>query len=231
MEVASHSMRQLPENERPRERLVRYGSEVLSTAELIAVILGSGMKGKSVLALAQELLAHFGDLETLSQATVAELCEIRGLGQAKAIQLVAAFRLGDRATRELPPARLRIDHPAQAYALLKDELQNEKREQLVVILQDVRRVVICCETVAVGTLSNILVHPREVFYPAIRHKASSLILVHNHPSGDPTPSPQDRHLTTVLVEAGRLMGIPVTDHVIIGCDRFVSLRQAGMSFD
>lgn len=224
------SLRHMPESERPRERLSRHGADVLSSAELIAVILGSGMKGKSVLQLSQEVLSHFGSLEKLSDATVAELRQIKGLGEAKAIQLVAAFNLGTRAARGLVAQRPRIETPNQAYQLVKDELQDEKRELFLIIMQDIRRQVIRHEVIAVGTLSNILVHPREVFYPAIRHKASTIILVHNHPSGDPTPSPQDRHLTVSLIEAGRTIGIPVTDHIIVGRGRFVSLRQEGMEF-
>lgn len=225
-----YSIRQLPESERPRERLGRHGPDALSSAELVAIILGSGTKGRSVLQLSQELIAHFGSLERLAQATAAELRQIKGLGQAKSIQLMAVFGIANRVNQHKSPARMRVESPHQAYQLVKKELENEKRELFVVILQDIRRQVIRHEVVAVGTLSNILVHPREVFYPAIRHKATSMILVHNHPSGDPTPSPQDRHLTTVLVEAGKLIGISVTDHLIIGRDCFLSLRQEGMAF-
>lgn len=229
-EKEGYTIQQLPLEDRPRERLARHGSDSLATAELIAIILGSGTRGKSVLQLSQEILSHFGSLENLSQATMQELRQIKGVGAAKAIQLLAVFSLGARLAKLAQPEPMRIESPEQAYQLVKDELEREKREFFVVILQDVRRQVICHETVAVGTLSNILVHPREVFYPAIRNKASSVILVHNHPSGDPTPSAQDRHLTSVLVEAGRLIGIPVTDHIIIGKGTYVSLRQQGVAF-
>lgn len=227
----TYSIQQMPESERPRERLGRHGPQALSSAELLAVVLGSGTKGKSVLALSQELLAHFGSLERLSQATVSELRQIKGVGEAKAVQLVATFGLALRLSQQTVAPRSRIENPLQAYQLVKDELESELRELFLVIMQDIRRQLICKEVVAVGTLSNILVHPREVFYPAIRHKASSVILVHNHPSGDPTPSPQDRHLTAVLIEAGRMVGIPVTDHVVVGRGKYVSLREEGMAFD
>lgn len=228
---SSFSIQQLPTSDRPRERLSRYGADALSSAELIAIVLGSGMRGRSVLQLAQELIAHFGSLENLAQATQAELRQIKGLGEAKALQLLAVFNLGLRTTRPPADPTPRIDRPEQIYQLLRDELENEKRELFVVVLLDIKHTVICHETVAVGTLSNILVHPREVFYPAIRHKASSIIVVHNHPSGDPTPSPQDRCLTAGLLESGRLMGIPVNDHVIIGRGRFISMREQGLPFE
>lgn len=225
------SMHALPATERPRERLLQSGAETLSAAELIAIILGSGTRGKSVLQLAQEVMMHFETLDRLSQATVAELCQLKGLGKAKALQLTAAFGLMRRLQRIQAPPKCRLQTPSQAYLLVKDELEEEKRELFLVLLQDVRRHFLRREIVAVGTLSHILVHPREVFYPAIRHKAASLVLVHNHPSGDPTPSAQDRHLTATLIEAGRLIGIPVADHLVIGKGRYFSFREEGMEFD
>lgn len=229
--MSSLALQQLPPTERPRERLVAQGPEALSNAELIAIILGSGIRGKSVLHLAQELLAQFGSLENLTQATLEELQQVKGLGIARTLQLLAAFSLASRVSRSSPNLLHRMDTPQQAYLQVGHALAEEKRELFLVLLLDVRLRLICSETVAVGTLSHILVHPREVFYPAIRHKASSLLLVHNHPSGDPTPSPQDLKLTSVLVEAGRLIGIPVRDHIVVGRGAFVSLREEGLSFD
>lgn len=221
----------MPEEERPRERLIHSGAESLSTAELIAIILGSGSKTKPILQLAQEVVARFGSLSQLAEATLAELLEIKGIGSAKAIQLKAAFNLGLRASRQAVKAKYRIEHPQHAYHLLKEELENEKREFFVVILQDVKGYVICHEIISIGTLSETIVHPREVFYPAIRHKAASFIIAHNHPSGDPTPSTQDFELTKVLLEASRLMNIPLMDHLIIGYQKYISLRQQGFSFN
>lgn len=226
----TYSILQLPENERPRERMLRYGPESMSTQELIAILLGSGIKGMPVLQLAHELLTRFGSLQKLTEATVEELCLVKGLGQAKAIQLKAAFSVGLRASRQVIAPKVRIEHPVHAYHLVKDELEMEKRELFVVILLDVRNCEICHQVVAIGTLSNTLVHPREVFYPAIRHKAASVILVHNHPSGDPSPSKEDYEVTKNLVEVGKLMGIPVNDHLIIGESSYVSLRQNGFCF-
>lgn len=217
--------------ERPRERLLTQGGEALSTTELIAIILGSGTKSMPVLKLAQEILFRFGSLQNLSQATIEELCQIKGLGQAKAMQLKASLMLGLRASKQTIALKYRIENPVHAYHLVKDLLEQEKRELFGVILQDTKGYVIAHEIVAIGTLSNSLIHPREVFYPAIRRKAASLILVHNHPSGDPTPSTQDLEITKTLIEVGKLMSIPVNDHLIVGEQRYVSLRQKGVMFN
>lgn len=226
-----YSIQQLPLSERPRERLQRHGPEVVSTAELIALILGSGTKNKSVLDLSQEILVRFGGLEKLSDATLAELCQIKGIGMAKAIQLKAALCLGLRASRFAVEKKYRIENPLHAYHLLKEGLEREKKELFVVILLDTKGFVICHEIVAIGTLSQTLVHPREVFYPAIRHKAATIILAHNHPSGDPTPSKEDYELTTALVKAGHMVGLPVQDHIIIGHQCYFSIRQKGFDFN
>jgi len=228
--MPSYNVQSLPENERPRERLMRHGPEALTTAELIAILLGSGMKGMPILQLSQSIIATFGDLQKLSEATMAELCSIKGLGPAKALQLRAALSLGLRAAKANPTVKYRIETPLHVYNLIKDEIANAKKEHFIVILQDIKGFVIDYVTVAVGTLSQTLVHPREVFNPAIRHHAASIILAHNHPSGDPTPSPEDYELTKILVEAGHLMGIPINDHLIIGGNQYISLRQLGISF-
>lgn len=228
--LTNYSIQELPEEERPRERLVRFGAESLSTAELIAIILGSGSKSKPILQLAYEIVSRFNGLRQLSEATLPELLEIKGIGLAKAIQLKAAFNLGMRASKQVISSKYRIEHPSHAYHLLKEEMENEKRELFVVIFQDIKGYVICYEIISIGTLSQTLVHPREVFYPAIRHKAASLIVAHNHPSGDPTPSPQDFELTKVLVEASALLSIPLHDHLIIGNQGYVSMRQQGICF-
>ena len=228
--MTHYSIQHLPEEERPRERLMRSGAESLSSAELIAIILGSGSKTKPILQLAQEVVSRFGGLRQLAEATLTELLEIKGIGMAKAIQLKAALNLGMRASKQVVTPKYRIDHPSHAYYLLKEELEHEKRELFVAIMQDVKGYVICHEVISIGSLSQTLVHPREVFYPAIRHKASSLIVAHNHPSGDPTPSQQDYELTKILVDASRLLNIPLHDHLIIGQQRYLSLRQQGFPF-
>lgn len=220
-----YSILNLPEMERPRERMVQNGAEALSAAELIAIILGSGTKETPVLQLAQQLIAKFGGLQQLSEATVEELCQVKGIGQAKAIQLRATFNLGIRASRQNIGLKYKIEHPIHVYNLIKDDLIAEKREVFLVILLDAKGCTLGHHVVSIGTLTEAPVHPREVFYPAIRHKAVSIILAHNHPSGDLTPSIQDRELTLQLIEAGKLIGIPVNDHIIISSQGYLSLRQ------
>ncbi len=225
-----YSILHMPEEERPRERLVRRGSEALSSAELIAIILGNGTKEVPVMQLAQAVLARFGTLRQLAEATIDELLQIKGIGMAKAIQLKASFSLGARASHQVAAPRYKIDNPIHAYHLIKEELIKEKRELFLVILLDVKSVLITHQIVSIGSLSNTLVHPREVFYPAIRHKASSMILAHNHPSGDPTPSKEDYEITKTLIETGKIVGISVVDHLIVSQEGYISLRQQGFNF-
>lgn len=224
-QATGYTIQQMPEAERPRERLLQHGPESISSAELIAIILGSGTKGCSVLQIAQELLVKFGTLQKFSEASLEELQQIKGLGQAKAIQLKAALCLGLRASRQSAEQKYKIVNPLHAYHYIKEELEHEKRELIVVILQNSKGYALSHHIVATGALSQALVHPREIFHPAIRHKAASLVIVHNHPSGDPAPSPDDLKVTKVLIEAGRLVDIPINDHLIIGLGRYVSLRQ------
>ena len=221
-------MNSLPDQERPRERLRRLGAEALSSTELLAVILGCGTKGFPVLELSKELVTHFGGLRNLADATVEELMLIKGLGAAQAIKLKAAFSLGKRAFHPGLRKRYKIETPEHAYHYLKDFLSEETKEVLVSLLLDTKGYVIAKKTVSIGTLSHTLAHPREVFFDAVRHKAASLVLAHNHPSGDPTPSSHDIEMTTQLIKAGELMGIPLQDHLIVGSRTFVSLREVGL---
>lgn len=229
-ELGSYTVQKLPSDERPREKMLRHGGESLSTIELIAVILGTGTKDKPVLQLAQDILMRFGNLQRLYEATIEELCQIRGVGLAKAMQLKAAFCLGAKFSKQAVSPKLRVDNPMVAYRLLKDELQHETREHFVVMMIDAKGNFISYQVVAVGTLTNILVHPREVFYPAIRHKAASVILAHNHPSGDPMPSPEDFEITKILIQVGQLLDIPVRDHLILTEQSFISMKQRGFLF-
>ncbi len=217
----------LPEEERPRERMLRSGIDALSLSELIAIILGSGTQGKSVLDLSQEILEHFGGLEKLLDASVVELMQIKGIGKAKAIQLKAVFGIALKCRKPLSSRKFPITSARDAYDLAQAEIAHIPKEVLLVILRDVRGHLLHLEHISVGTLSQVLVHPREVFYPAVRHNAYSLIIAHNHPSGDPTPSKSDLQLTRVLIEAGQVMSIGFDDHLIVCRDRFVSLRDAG----
>lgn len=221
----SYSIQQIPETERPRERLLQHGPEAIATSELIAIILGSGTKGHSVLQISQDLLMRFGSLQQFADASIEELQQVKGLGLAKAIQLKAALALGLRASRQSRQQKHRIVNPIHAYHYIKDEIENEKREIVMVILQDAKGYVMSHHVVAVGTLSHALVHVRDVFHPAIRHQAASLILVHNHPSGDTTPSSEDLEVTKSLVAAGSTVQIPINDHLIVSYRGYLSLRQ------
>jgi len=221
------ALRHLPITERPRERLLKYGVEQLSLAELMAILLATGTKGKSVLMLAQEILTRFEGLKGLLEASIPELIEIKGIGRAKAIQLKAAFGIALHATRLNSKPCCYVGTPQQAFEHIKEELAQQKQEVLMILLRDVRGNLIHQEKVAVGTLSEVLIHPREIFYPAVRHKAYSVIIAHNHPSGDPTPSKADIELTHLLLEASRVMGIGLEDHLIVGGNAFVSLRKQG----
>jgi DNA repair protein RadC len=213
-------LRSLPQSDRPRERMLEHGPGSISVGELIAIILGSGMKGKSVLQLANEILSYFGSLEALSRATIEELQQIKGMGPAKAIQLLSAITLGKRLTNVATEERPTISSAKHAYDVVRDKLEHEKREIFMILLLDVKNQLIAQEIVSVGTLCRTLVHPREVFYPAIRHKAAGVVLVHNHPSGDPTPSDEDVFLTDLLVKAGKMMFIPVHEHIVVGKNSF-----------
>lgn len=224
----SYSIQNLSPEERPRERLIKCGAEALSSAELLAIIFGSGTRAAPVLQLSQALLAHFGDLQKLSEASLAELCQVKGIGPGKALQLKAAINLGVRAARQTSSQKYRIDHPLHAYHLVKERLEKETREICLVILQDHKGFVVGQHIVALGALADASFHPREIFYPAIRHCAASIILVHNHPSGDPTPSEEDIVTTKALIAASKIVAIPLNDHLVIGKQSFISLRQAGL---
>lgn len=230
MNANDYSVKTIPLKERPRERFLELGSEAVSSSELIAIILGNGTKGKSVVHLSQELISKFETLNGLAEATIAEICEVKGMGKAKAMQIKAALTLAMRLSQTSLSAKYKIDHPLRAYNLLKDILEKEKRELFVVILLDTKSCLINHHIVSIGTLSRSLVHPREVFYPAIRHKAASLLLAHNHPSGDPTPSKEDINITKTLIEVGEMMGMPVKDHIIIGNNKYISLKEQNLGF-
>lgn len=216
----------IPKAERPRERLTRYGSDAVSTVELLAIVLGSGTKSCSVLELAGQILSHFGSLKNLANATLRELMAVKGIGPAKALQLQAAFSLLRRFQQE--PERLPLRNPEAVYALIRSELEEAPTEQLLIVLRDTKRRLLHREIVSTGTLTELLIHPREVFHAAIRHRAHSAIIAHNHPSGDPTPSFRDLEMTKLLASAGRVVGIELVDHLIIGKNSYISLFEKGV---
>lgn len=221
----TQNLKQLPPSERPRERLLKLGAQALSASELIAVILGNGTKNKSVLALSQELLTRFGSLRGLCEASVEDLCLVKGMGVAKAIQLKAVLGLAIRLYQEESPPKNCLNNPERVFNWAKNFVCREKKEVLGVALIDARGHAYRWEVVSIGTLTQTIAHPREIFYPAIHHLAAGLILVHNHPSGDPTPSAQDIQLTRKLVKASQSVGIPIYDHIIVTPDEYFSLKE------
>ena len=219
---------ELPKEERPRERLFSHGADTLSLTELLAICLGSGRRGLSALALAEELIVSFGGLGQLMEATVEELTAIKGIGKAKAAQLKAIFALAKRRGKQAGTAKYLVRTPDDAHTLIRPYFREQKKEVAIAVFRDVRGFAFHDEVVSIGTLSEVLVHPREVFYLAIRHRAYSVILAHNHPSGDPGPSKQDLEVTKLLAASGRLVGVPLDDHLIVGRMSYISLWQRGL---
>ena len=220
-----YRIRDLPKVDRPRERLQHKGPGALSNSELLAIMLGSGMPGKNVLEVAEHLLRKFGS-KGLFETTFDELCQVPGIGEVKAMQLIAAFELSKRVLLGQQENTTIVETPEDVYKLSK-RIHRLKKEHFLAYLLDARNMLIAEETISVGTLTMAVVHPREVFEPAIRHSAAGIVLVHNHPSGDPTPGDEDRRLTERLVQAGKLMGIEILDHVIVTHNGYTSLRELG----
>ena len=225
-----------PASERPRERLVALGVEALSLAELIAILLRTGLKGMNAVEIGRQLLQAFGSLHGLARASVDDLKKVKGIGRDKAVTLVAAFALAHKMAKELQDESPVLDTPEAVANLLRARNLLLGVEQLQVLLLNTRRRLIRVETVTDGTIDTLLVHPREVFKSAIAANAAGLVLAHNHPSGDPTPSEADIKVTRDLIRAGQLLKIDVLDHVILGRatpDRpkdYVSLRELGYFF-
>jgi len=216
-------IRELPEEERPRERLAKHGPSALSNAELLAILLRTGTAKESAIVLAQRLLKEFETLRRIADASVEELSKISGLGLAKAAQLKAAFELGKRmaSSREERPV---VSSTAEAAALVMEKLRYEQKECFTLLLLDTRNQLIAESNISMGSLDRSIVHPREVFREAIARGAAKVIAVHNHPSGDPSPSEEDRAITRRLAEAGELVGIELVDHVVIGDGEYRSVK-------
>ncbi len=221
----------MPTGERPRERLIREGATSLSTAELLAIIFRVGVEGENVLALSNRLLSEYGGLSGLARAPFTELQDEHGLGDAKVATLKAAFELGRRLTIASPDDRLQIRSPADGANFLMGEMSMLEQEQLRVMLLDTRNRVLAVPTIYVGSLNTSVIRVSELFREAIRRNAAAIIVVHNHPSGDPAPSPEDVAVTRTIVAAGKLLDMEVLDHLIIGNQRFVSLKERGLAFD
>jgi DNA repair protein RadC len=220
----------LPADERPRERLARLGPQVLSTAELLAILLRVGVPGENAVQVGQRLLSRFKNLAGLQRAPFEELCDQHGIGEAKAAQIKAAIEMGNRLRVETPDERPTVNSPADAAALVAYEMSALEQEHLRVILLDTRNGVLDIVEVYKGSVNSSQVHVGELFKAAIRRNAAALIVVHNHPSGDPTPSPDDVAVTRAIVQAGRLLDVDVLDHMVIGQGRWVSLKERGLGF-
>ena len=226
-------IRDLPLNERPRERLIAQGAAALKNSELIAILLRTGIKGVSAIEVAEQLLDRFKTLDVLSRAGIEDLQRVKGVGRDKAVALKSAFTLARRMALELRQESPTLDCPERIADLLREDNRAYNIENFQVVLLNTRRKLIRVETISQGTLDTILVHPREVFKSAISANAAAMVLAHNHPSGDPTPSEADIKVTRDLIRAGQLLKIEVLDHVIIGRATrerprdFVSLRELG----
>ena len=224
------SIKNWPEDERPRERLLRFGADELSTAQLLAIILRMGGRNKSAIELAREILVKFNNLKEIEDASIAEFSELKGIGAAKIAQIKAAFELGKRLianekrnTSQQPCFK----NSGQVYTYYMPKFYGLKKEKFLCTLLDTKNKVFKETTVSEGTLTSSLVHPREVFRYAIKEAAASVLFVHNHPSGDPSPSRDDIDITKRLIETGKIIGINVLDHIIIGDGRYLSLMEKG----
>ncbi|MBV9850109.1 MAG: DNA repair protein RadC [Armatimonadetes bacterium] len=223
----SPTIKELPADERPRERLAAYGAGALTTAELLAILIRVGNAQRSAVSLGEHLLAHFGNIHEVACAPVEALAKVHGIGAAKAAQIKAAIEFGNRVALFTADARPAIGGPRDVANLLMPDLRYVKKETLKSLLLDTKNKVIAIKTVSVGDLSSSIVHPREVYKDAVIASAASLIVAHNHPSGDPAPSAEDVSVTQRLMEAGEILGIELLDHIIIGDGTFVSLKERG----
>jgi DNA repair protein RadC len=221
-------IRDLPTELRPRERLLREGAENLSDVELLAILLRTGTRQESALQLAQRILAEVGGLRYLAERSFEELSRINGVGPAKVAQVKSAIELGRRLAALQPEQRPQVRSPQDVVRRWMPRLRFEQQEHLIVILLNTKNEIIAEEEIFVGTLDSSIAHPREVFKSAIRRSSAALILLHNHPSGDPTPSGEDIRLTRQMAQAGEILGIEVLDHVILGDQRYRSLREEGV---
>lgn len=220
-------IRDYPKEERPRERFLQDGPQSLSNQELLALLLRTGSKEESVLQLSNRLIKAFEGLRLLKEASVEEMTEIKGIGEAKAIQILAAVELGRRIHKLNDQDRYVIRSPEDGANYCMEEMRFLSQEHFVCLYLNTKNQVLHKRTVFIGSLNASIVHPREVFKEAFRRSAASIICLHNHPSGDPSPSREDIDVTKRLVECGKIMGIEVLDHIIIGEHKYVSLKEKG----
>jgi DNA repair protein RadC len=235
--MSAQLIKDMPDHERPRERMVDKGADALSNAELMAILLRTGLKGRSALQVAADLIQKFDNLGNLARASLEEIRQVKGIGRDKAIALKAAFTLAKRMAEEMRRESPALDTPERVADFLREDNRFFDVEHLQILLLNTRRRLIRIDRISQGTLDSILVHPREVFKSAITANAAAVVLAHNHPSGDPTPSEQDIKVTRDLIRAGQLLKIDVLDHVILGkategrARDWVSLRELGYFYE
>lgn len=222
------TIRELPASERPRERLLDKGAYAVSDTDLLAILLRTGTKKENVTRIAERLLKEYQSISGLASLTPQELKKIHGIGPAKAVTLAAAIELAKRLTAHVPDEKPVIRSPGDAATIMMARLRYETKEHFMLLLLSTKNHVLASPVISVGSLNASIVHPRELFRQAINHNAASVILVHNHPSGDPTPSQEDISLTRRLVEAGTVLDIAVLDHLIIGNGKYVSMKEKGI---
>ncbi|GEN85514.1 DNA repair protein RadC [Oceanobacillus sp. FSL W8-0428] len=220
-------IRDLPTEDRPRERLLKHGADKLSNQEILSILIGSGSKNDPVQLLADRILMHFEGIKLLRDATVEELTAIKGIGVAKSLNILAAIELGKRISSYKSIDTYMIRSPEDGANYVMEEMRNLAQEHFVALFLNTKNQIIHRQTLFIGSLNASIVHPRELFREAVRRSAASVLVCHNHPSGDPTPSQEDILVTKRLVESGKIIGIEVIDHLVIGNERFVSLKQKG----
>jgi DNA repair protein RadC len=228
MERPQPTMHEMPSQERPRERLAQYGEQALSTSELLSITLKTGNKDESAFHLAQRMIATFDGLPGIARASIPELMRLKGIGFAKAVEIKAALEIGRRLLAVQPDERTRITSPADAANLLMAEMMGYEQEHFVAIVLNTRSQVLAMPTIYKGTVNSMTIRTAEVFRPCVQVNASALIIAHNHPSGDPSPSPEDVRTTQTLVKAGQQLDIELLDHLVIGHNRYVSLKERGL---
>lgn len=218
----------LPENERPQEKLLRYGAETLSNSELLAIVLRTGNTNENVINLSSRILKEAGGLNGLLAYSGEEFLNIKGIGEAKAAQLLAIGEISKRFKSFKSGDEYKISQPKDAADLIMESMRHLKQECLKLILLNTKNIVLAVKDVSIGSLNSSIVHPRDVFYDAIKRSSASIIISHNHPSGDPTPSSEDINLTHRIKECGKLLGIELLDHIIIGDGCYISLKEKGV---
>lgn len=220
-------IKDVPKQDRPRERLLELGPQHLSNQELMAILLGSGTRQESVMTLAQRIMMYFEGLNLLRDAAIEELIAIKGIGAAKGVLILAAIELGKRMHKLKPQERYVIRSPEDGADYIMEEMRSLSQEHFVCIFLNTKNQILHRQTIFIGSLNASIVHPREVFREAVRRSAASIICAHNHPSGDPSPSQEDIHVTKRLSECGKMIGIELLDHLVIGDRKFVSLKEKG----